>query len=750
MSGSSSQAIQDETVYVAVGKDVNKCKSTLLWALQNFHGHKFCILHVHQLVRVITLIRGKSRLEEHEDQELERETVKKFLDDYINICHQAEVYAEKLYVEMDDIGEGIIELVHQHSIKKPVMGAAADKHYAEGMTSIKSRKAVYVHEHLPLSCQYWFICGGHLIQSGRGGVVDIFGKEYATSISETGLSNPRSRSSSSDFTGSCSGQEGGLSFDPLAIMDINLWDLSRSDMFNEASGVREETSDSELLEELGESQLEVGKLKREVHEESGRRVKAEKATIEANRKARALEISYNKELRRRKEIEEVLANEKQEFQNMKKQWNEERLIAVDQRVPLENQVATFNYMIKELEEEKLSAVEMSQVYKRERDELLVERNDAVKVAEELLEQQAEAFSVFSLAEIHEASCNFDPSLKIGEQGYWNIYKGLLHSTTVAIKVLNTDSSQAHSEFQREVEVMSKIRHPNLITLIGACPEACALIYEYLPNGNLQDRLSCKENSPPLSWQTRIRIATDICSVLIFLHSTKPRSLVYGDLKAENIRLDDNLVCKLSDFRIPHRPRVLEMEEVSPKSDIYLFGVILLQLLTGKSPLNIANEVQDVVVEGNLVAFLDFSAGDWPFLQATQLAHLALRCCDIDPNKRPDLAAEEVMQDPHVAADGFTYEKEALMGWLESGHDTSPMTNLRLAHLNLVPNHALRSEVMQDPHVAADGFTYEKEALMGWLESGHDTSPMTNLRLAHLNLVPNHALRSVIREWLQHR
>ncbi|XP_031275741.1 putative U-box domain-containing protein 55 [Pistacia vera] len=158
------------------------------------------------------------------------------------------------------------------------------------MTSIKSRKAMYVHEHLPLSCQFWFICGGHLIQSGRGGVVDIFGKEYATSISETGLSNPRSRSSSSDFTGSCSGEEGGLSFDPLAIMDINLWDLSRSDMFNEATGVPEETSDSELLEKLGKSQPEVEKLKREVHEESRRRVKAEKATIEANRKVKFLVI----------------------------------------------------------------------------------------------------------------------------------------------------------------------------------------------------------------------------------------------------------------------------------------------------------------------------------------------------------------------------------------------------------------------------------------------------------------------------
>lgn len=217
----------------------------------------------------------------------------------------------------------------------------------------------------------------------------------------------------------------------------------------------------------------------------------------------------------------------------------------------------------------------------------------------------------------------------------------------------------------QVDVLSKLRHPNLVTLIGACSEAFALIYEYLPNGSLEDRLSCKDNTPPLTWQARIRIATELCSVLIFLHSSNPHSIVHGDLKPGNILLDANLACKLGDFGICralplgenpsnitlcHRtdpkgtflyldPHFFTTGELSPKSDTYSFGIILLQLLTGRPPFGIVKEVRDVVGEGNLSSLLDPLAGDWPFVQAKQLARLALRCCEMNRSDRPDLASE---------------------------------------------------------------------------------------------------------------
>lgn len=210
-----------------------------------------------------------------------------------------------------------------------------------------------------------------------------------------------------------------------------------------------------------------------------------------------------------------------------------------------------------------------------------------------------------------------------------------------------------------------MRHPNLVTLIGACPEAWALVYEFLPNGSLEDRLTCLDNSPPLSWQARIRIAAELCSVLIFLHSSRPNSIVHGDLKPSNILLDQNFVSKLSDFGICRLlacdgglinktvccrtdpkgtfvymdPELLSNGELSPKSDVYSFGIILLRLLTGRPALGIAREVQSALDSGTLENLLDPLAGDWPFVQAEQLAHLALRCCEMNRRSRPDLETE---------------------------------------------------------------------------------------------------------------
>lgn len=206
----------------------------------------------------------------------------------------------------------------------------------------------------------------------------------------------------------------------------------------------------------------------------------------------------------------------------------------------------------------------------------------------------------------------------------------------------------------QVDTLSKLRHPNLVTLVGVCPEIWALIYEYLPNRSLEDRLNRRDNTPPLSWQTRIHIATEICSALIFLHSTKPQKLVHGNLKPGNILLDTNFGCKLSDFGVCHGlsslensssrfpyldPQFRTTRTLTPSSDIYSFGIILLQLITGRSPLHIAEDVQNAVNRDNLNDFLDPSAGGWSYLQAAQLTRLALRCCDTNRSRRPDLASE---------------------------------------------------------------------------------------------------------------
>jgi serine/threonine protein kinase len=216
----------------------------------------------------------------------------------------------------------------------------------------------------------------------------------------------------------------------------------------------------------------------------------------------------------------------------------------------------------------------------------------------------------------------------------------------------------------QVEILSRVRHPNLVTLIGACKEDQALVYEYMPNGSLDDRLACKDNSKPLSWQLRTRIISDVCSALIFLHSNKPHSIVHSDLKASNIILDGNNVAKLSGFGVCRMftdafrntttlyrhthpkgsfayidPEYVMTGDLTPQSDVYSFGVVLLRLLTGRPGFGLLKDVQQAVEKGCLEAILDSSAGDWPAMQAKQLARIGLRCCEIRRKNRPDLQTE---------------------------------------------------------------------------------------------------------------
>ncbi|XP_078173005.1 U-box domain-containing protein 33-like [Carex rostrata] len=159
------------------------------------------------------------------------------------------------------------------------------------------------------------------------------------------------------------------------------------------------------------------------------------------------------------------------------------------------------------------------------------------------------FAEYSYSELQVATKDFNKSFKLGEGGFGTVYKGILQNTTVAvaIKMLKEGSSQGAKEFNQEVEILSKVRHPNLVKLIGACAESRALIYEFLPNGSVEDRLRCKNNTLPLPWQARVHIAFEICSALSFLHCSEPHGIVHGDLKPDNILLDGNNTSKICDF-----------------------------------------------------------------------------------------------------------------------------------------------------------------------------------------------------------
>lgn len=216
----------------------------------------------------------------------------------------------------------------------------------------------------------------------------------------------------------------------------------------------------------------------------------------------------------------------------------------------------------------------------------------------------------------------------------------------------------------QVSILSRVRHPHLVTLLGACSESSTLVYEFLPNGSLEDFLMCSDKRQTLTWQARIRIIAEICSALIFLHKNKPHPVVHGDLKPANILLGVNLVSKLSDFGISRLliqsstnnttlyrtmhpvgtplymdPEFLSTGELTPQSDVYSFGIVVLRLLTGKPPVGIKNIVEDAMEKGDLNSVIDTSVGEWPHLHIEQLAYLALRCTELSRRCRPDLSGE---------------------------------------------------------------------------------------------------------------
>ncbi|KVI05080.1 Concanavalin A-like lectin/glucanase, subgroup [Cynara cardunculus var. scolymus] len=268
---------------------------------------------------------------------------------------------------------------------------------------------------------------------------------------------------------------------------------------------------------------------------------------------------------------------------------------------------------------------------------------------------------YTIDEIEEATEFFTEARKIGEGGYGPVFKGRLDHTLVAIKVLRPDAAQGRSQFQQEVEVLSCMRHPNMVLLLGACPEYGCLVYEYMANGSLEDRLLRRGNTPPLPWQIRFKISAEIATGILFLHQTKPEPIVHRDLKPGNILLDQNLVSKISDVGLARLLPASLTEDVTQyrmtsaagtmcyidpeyqqtgmlgvKSDVYSLGIMLLQLITAKPAMGLAHQVRRAINKGTFAEMLDPTVSDWPIDEALGFAKLSIQCAELRRKDRPDL------------------------------------------------------------------------------------------------------------------
>ncbi|KAL6507209.1 hypothetical protein OROHE_022108 [Orobanche hederae] len=400
------------------------------------------------------------------------------------------------------------------------------------------------------------------------------------------------------------------------------------------------------------------------------------------------------------------------------------------------------YLEAQKEVEKAKELLGKETYERQIAELKIRRESLEKkrIVDALLSSDRR-YRRYTRDDIQLATIFFSEDNMIGEGGYGKVYKCSLDHTLVAVKVLRPDASAGKEEFLKEVEVLSQLRHPHIVLLLGACPEIGCIIYEYMENGSLEGHILRRQGRPPLPWPVRFRIAFEVACGLAFLHHSKPDPIVHRDLKPGNILLNKYYFSKIGDVglakfisdMVPDNiteyrdsvvagtlfyidPEYHRTGTLRPKSDLYSLGVIILQL-AACHPKGLIVKFENAISSGTFSDILDKSVRDWQLAEAQELALIALECCKLRCRDRPDLT--EVLP---------------VLKRLAEYADSSSS-----------PESDDRQEIMGNPYIAADGFTYEHHAIKAWLDR-HNVSPVTNQKLQHKMLIPNHTLHSAIQEW----
>ncbi|KAK8562945.1 hypothetical protein V6N13_018504 [Hibiscus sabdariffa] len=277
---------------------------------------------------------------------------------------------------------------------------------------------------------------------------------------------------------------------------------------------------------------------------------------------------------------------------------------------------------------------------------------------------------YSMKELEMATRGFAEENVVGEGGYGVVFRGVLQDgSVVAVKSLLNNKGQAEKEFNVEVEAIGKVRHKNLVGLVGYCTEGAQriLVYEYVDNGNLEQWLHGDVGPvSPLTWDIRMKIAIGTAKGLAYLHEGLEPKVVHRDVKSSNILLDKKWNPKVSDFGLAKllgseasyvTTRVMgTFGYVSPEyastgmlnegSDVYSFGVLLMEIITGRSPIdysrapgemNLVDWFKGMVASRRGEELVDPLIEVQPSPRALKRALLVcLRCIDLDANKRPKM------------------------------------------------------------------------------------------------------------------
>ncbi|XP_042512331.1 probable serine/threonine-protein kinase PBL21 [Macadamia integrifolia] len=311
---------------------------------------------------------------------------------------------------------------------------------------------------------------------------------------------------------------------------------------------------------------------------------------------------------------------------------------------------------------------------------------------------------FTFHDLATATRNFKPTNLIGEGGFGRVYKGRLDTgQIVAVKQLDQNSLQGNQEFVVEVLMLSLLHHTNLVNLIGYCTDGDQrlLVYEYMPMGSLEDHLfDLDPGKEPLEWNTRMKIAVGAARGLEYLHCRANPPVIYRDLKSANILLDDDFNPKLSDFGLAKLGPVGDKTHVSTrvmgtygycapeyamsgkltlKSDVYGFGVVLLELITGRKAIDLtkAQGEQNLVAwsrpyfkdRRKFVQLVDpLLQGRFPVRCLHHLIAITVMCLQEQPNFRP-LMGDVVVALEYLASQ--PYKSETYSSWKCSPSPSSP-------------------------------------------------------------------------------
>ncbi|XP_074279253.1 putative serine/threonine-protein kinase At1g01540 [Silene latifolia] len=277
---------------------------------------------------------------------------------------------------------------------------------------------------------------------------------------------------------------------------------------------------------------------------------------------------------------------------------------------------------------------------------------------------------YSLREIEECTNGFDDGNVIGEGGYGIVYHGVLEDHThVAVKSLLNNRGQAEKEFKVEVEAIGRVRHKNLVRLLGYCAEGAhrILVYEYVDNGNIEQWLHGDVGPlSPITWDARINILVGTAKGLTYLHEGLEPKVVHRDIKSSNILVDKQWNPKVSDFGLAKllgsdlnyvttrvmgtfgyvAPEYASSGMLNERSDVYSFGILVMEIISGRNPVDysrppgevkLVDWVKQMVSTRNTEGIIDPKLAEKPSSRALKRVLLvALRCVDPNAQKRPKM------------------------------------------------------------------------------------------------------------------